>query len=373
MGKFETYIELYDYITTLPAGVRWAGLTFGSLITALSLLGNTLLIFVITMDIRLRTRTNMYLVSMAISEIITMLGKDIFVLVTYTKGYWPFNGQVLFVTFIMDRLKYTLAIEHISIITVYRYIMIVHNKYYRHISDKKCVICIMILVYIAPIGIYVANKRNELKQDLDLVLVFNMKYMQVTSLEDFVNFGHTINNDTVSSNVTENTFLQLAEQQIPSSRISNNKIYIVFLLAGVGLVLLVMYLHIYMFTRHHAHKLSAWTNQDNHERKKSDRLSKKQSHEVRLIRTMGLVFIGYTFTYTLLPIVKMFDKSGDMPHGVLLPFNILTWSSLCINWITYVLTNSQIKLGFKKLLTGKSIRVKAMDHSHTNADESQMG
>ena len=96
-------------------------------------------------------------------------------------------------------------------ITVYRYIMIVHNKYYRHISDKKCVICIMIFIYIAPIGIYVANKRNELKQDLDIVLVFNMKYMQMTSLEDFVNFGHKINNDTVSSNVTENTFLQLAE------------------------------------------------------------------------------------------------------------------------------------------------------------------
>ena len=195
----------------------------------------------------------------------------------------------------------------------------------------------------------------------------------MTSLDDFVNFGHTINNDTVSLNVTENTFLQLAEQQTPLNRISNNMIYIVFLLAGVGLVLLVMYLHIYMFMRHHAQKLSTWTNQDNQEKKKSDRLSKKQSHEVRLIRTMGLVFIGYTFTYTLLPIVKMFDKSGDMPHGVLLPFNILTWSSSCINWITYVLTNSQIKLGFKKLLTGKSISVKAMDHSHTNTDESQMG
>ena len=372
MKEMTTYAELFNYITIVPAGVRWAGLTFGTMITAFSLLGNTLLILVITMDIRLRTRTNMYLVSMALAEIITMLGKDLFILATYAVGYWPFNGKVLLVTFIMDRMRIMLAIEHIVIITLYRYVLIVHNKYYRFISNTKFMAFLITFIYIVPLGVFIVNKRNELNQGLDSVLIFNMKYMRMLTLEDFINYGYEFADNTTSTsghNTTGNTFLSLAENGTPLKRLSNNMIYIALVLSGVAVILLLLYLHIYIFLRRHARKLRAWTNQNQQERTKAIKMSKQQSQEVKFVRTMGLVFIGYTCVYLIFPILTMVDKAGAMSHEILLPFNLLNWGSSCINWIIYVMTNTQIKQGFKKLLTGKSVRVQPADQSQSNTDD----
>ena len=120
---------------SLPAVVLHS--VFLALSTIFALMGNSLVCLAFYRNIRLRTITNVYVLSLAVSDIIAAT----FVLPfsTIASGYrtWPFNFTFCQVNGLAAYLCGTMSINILSLTAVNRYICIVKPRFYPALFTKK--------------------------------------------------------------------------------------------------------------------------------------------------------------------------------------------------------------------------------------------
>ena len=335
---FSSYAEVKAYLTILPRGVSLCGLIVGVVLVLLIFFGNIFIVWTVYRDKRLRTRANVFLVSMAVAEILMMLARDVPILMAYTKGRWELGPSWLLANFILDKERNVVAVMHVLIITVYRYVMIVFNKYYHYISRVAVVAVLLVLVYVLPLVVMIVTSRDLFftDVDLDLYLFLNTKTMRMWTLHELPRFQ-------ISQNVTGNA-------TDPESNSGAQKSTTVILFFGIAaLVLVALYLHIYLFLRKHTKKQNTWAAQ----RPQAPGVRSK-NHDVKFIKTMAIVFLAYVFSYFWIPIIAIVDKYGTIPHAVYLPFVLLNWSNSCMNWVIYALSNVYFRQSLVRIFKGKS-------------------
>ncbi|KAK2142350.1 hypothetical protein LSH36_966g00037 [Paralvinella palmiformis] len=144
-------VLLTAILTSVPKDVATCGLIFGCICIVSALFGNSLIIATVTRERNLRQRQNVFLVTWAVSEIIMVFIRDIFLIIVYAIGEWRFGRMMALINLFLFMSRNSFAISHVVVITVYRYALIVHPNVYRVISKTHNLVIAILYIFVMPV------------------------------------------------------------------------------------------------------------------------------------------------------------------------------------------------------------------------------
>ena len=350
-------LAIFSHLITIPVDVSICGLVFGIPLTVSALFGNILIVLTVFKEKRLQQRQNVFVASMALSELAMVVTRDIFFLVAYGTQRWSLGGRFAVMLHMTRTFRNVSAVGHIVAITVYRYALIVHNKAYHTIAKIPCIVAVLLFLYIFPIISGLASVSEIFKgTDVETFMTINTKSMSSTK------FTTLLSRQAVSNSSTNGS----------GGEVSNGPnvlmLVILYLVANI-LILAGCYIHIYIFVRRSKKRLQSWgKNKENPGAQNGDK--HKDNTEIKFIKTMAIVFVAFVCSYVWLPIVAAVDSPGRLSHWIYFPFVIMNWAASSINWVVYGLTHPTFREGFKKILgCGRTSRNNAVNCSSVAATQ----
>ncbi|RDD42742.1 Rhodopsin, GQ-coupled [Trichoplax sp. H2] len=116
------------------------------IIALLSIICNLIILIVIARDRKLRTKSNLFIVNLAIVDVITGCAKDVFLIITLRYQHWIFDQTVCEISGFINIICYDVTMITLTFIAVFRYITVFHGKHIR--IRKKHVIGAINIVWI---------------------------------------------------------------------------------------------------------------------------------------------------------------------------------------------------------------------------------
>ena len=309
--------------------------------------GNILIVLTVFKEKRVQQRQNVFVVSMALSELAMVVTRYIFILSAYGTPRWSFGGRLAVILLMTRTFRNVSAVGHIVAITVYRYALVVHNKAYHTIAKIPGIVAVLLFLYIFPIISRLALVSEIFKgTDPDTFMTINTKSMAPTK------FTTLLSRQAVSNSSTNGS----------GGKVSKHTWYLLYLVANI-VILAGCYIHIYIFVRRSKKRLQSWgQNKENTGAQNADK--HKDNKEIKFIKTMAIVFVAFVCSYFWLPMVTAVDSLGRLSHWIYFPFVIMNWAASSINWVVYGLTHPAFREGFKKILgCGRTSRNNAVNCS----------
>ena len=133
--------------------------------TALSIVGNTFVLLALYRNPRLRKSSYMYIVSLAVSDvIISSVGLSL-VCISVAVGRWCFGETVCWLqAFLVTMLRFT-SLQNMSLIAVDRFLKVVHpNQHRKFISVGTILTAIFVVWFVTgtiPLSIYLSGSNAE--------------------------------------------------------------------------------------------------------------------------------------------------------------------------------------------------------------------
>ena len=247
---------------------------------------------------------DIFVFSLAVNDAVFLLISGCLNVYTYLIGSWKFGPTTCKVLFVTDQLCHTLALEHIGAIGLLRYLAVVHNK---RIKPKWYSTLVALgIMFLVPLILILNFMPNE--------LVFFSKTMNCISLE------------TASG-----------------QRSSPSVMPVISILAVIGFGLALCYLHIYIHVRR-----SRASVEDAENTTMREIFSKR---EIKLIRTIVYVFLSFSITFPIVPLLLAMDTGSNWPFGIFYIGVVADTLTGCLNWIIYGITNDWIRQKYRLIVT----------------------
>ncbi|KAK2143083.1 hypothetical protein LSH36_879g00002 [Paralvinella palmiformis] len=330
-------VRITPELTTVSKDVATCGLIFGSICIISALFGNSLIIAAVTRDRNLRQRQNVFLVSWAICELIMVFMRDVFLIIVYAIGEWPFGRTMTVINLCIFMARDSFAINHVVAITVYRYAMIVHPLIYRILIRTRNLIIIVINLFLMPVVLMLII-------DFD---IYNKQYKFITKGM----YAMKEDNGTL----------------VDVPMVTMTAVFVSLTLYST--LMAVCYGHLYIFIRKSSKRVERWTRETNqfgqHENGTNKISMKRNIRELKFIKTMIIIFVMFIFSYFSLPIMLMANKTFSFSHWAYLPLVMINWFSSSVSWIMYGFTHDGFRKAFLTMLRCSKNRIEVSEQSIT--------
>ena len=248
---------------------------------------------------------DIFVFSLAVNDAVFLLISGCLNAYTYLVGSWKFGPTTCKVLFVTDQLCHTLALEHIGAIGLLRYLAVVYN---RRITPKwYSTVVIIGIMFLVP-----------------LILIFN--FMPKNGLVFFSKTMNCISLETASG-----------------QRRSPSVIPVISVLAVIGFGLAMCYLHIYIHVRRSRASI--------HDVENTTMREIFTKREIKLIRTIVYVFLSFSITFPIEPLILTMDKDTKWPFGIFYIGVAADTLTGCLNWIIYGVTNDWVRQKYLQIIT----------------------
>ena len=308
------YTHFQDYI--IPQDISTAATVVGSILVSVGIIGNFLIIASLAINKKLRKKTNVFIGSLAIADLIFLIGLCSLYIHVYCKRRWNFNGSVCFYAYVMTTACVTSTLFHVVVITFYRFMFIVYPQHNNKITKNWVISIVMILVYICSFGLVSVSQP-----DLFTVPEIKMGVHLYFHLKTF--FCPAVNK---------------AEAALP----------VAIIISFIAVILLLMYLAIYIKVRRSRKNMELHTSSP-----LSPTVSRQKARtrrDIRVVKIMLVVFVVFILTYIPWPVVYEVQRNQYVPDWLHLVVNILLWCTSCVNWVIYGLMNKDFRDTYKSVL-----------------------
>ena len=292
--------------------------SFMILLTVFSLLGNVLVCISVYRNTRLRTSTNLYIVALAISDLLSAIFVMPLAAGVLISGRWPFGGTVCQMHAFMAQLVVYISPVTMGLTAINRYVRICKSdqQYKRFFSHRKS------LILIVSAWLFVAC----------YILI-----VRLTGLQEF----HFVPGYAVCMNAHLREF---------------GKIVHYFLVVGLFLlfpliVTIFSYKNVSKHTQEHnngvVHALQSH----------SDDMATVSTHEIRICRSLFVVVFAFMLCWIpswVIVIFACFHVIGRMPRATQLLCTFLVFLSSTLNPFIYARRNPLFRREFRRLLLCKA-------------------
>ena len=288
------------------------------LLNVLSLLGNVLVCISVYRNTRLRTSTNVYIVALAISDLLSAIFVIPLAAGVLISGRWPFGGVVCQMHAFMAQFFVYISPVTMGLTAINRYVRICKSdqQYKRFFSPKKSVILIV------SGWMFVAC----------YILI-----VRLTGLQDF----HFVPNHAVCMNVHLSEFAKIVHY---------------FLVVGLFLLfpLTVTIISYRKVSKHiRAHNMGVAQALQSH----SGNMTTVSTHEIRICRSLFVIVFAFMLCWIptwVIAILARFHVITSMPRGIQLLCTFLVNLSSTLNPFIYAGMNPLFRREFRRLLLCKA-------------------
>ena len=301
----------------MPAGVMVAGAVLGVVIIVVGVFGNVLVILAVLLSRNLYKSSNMFVVSLAVCDLVqTVLIKPLYVH-TYVVGEWQFGVGTCFYALYASNLAILESILHVSAIALHRYLVIVHPRVGRVLQGPRAVAAMLGVVYVAPLLVVVAPTLSRLggaASAAGRTVSFNKRIMFCS----FVRY--------------------------PEFRIAGVLKKVSFL-SVAAVFIFYCYVRIYLLVRRSGQSVNA----------RGTFSSARLQREITLLKTVIVIFMTFAVSYLPISILYAVDTGRNFPYAFYFCGVLLLWTSSSVNWMIYGLMNKQYLQAYHYILCGTGL------------------
>ncbi|OWF52575.1 melatonin receptor type 1A-like [Mizuhopecten yessoensis] len=282
-----------------------------SISSVTGLIGNILVIGAVIVSRRLRTTGNMFIVNLAVADIIIVTIVEPFNILGVIDGpeffvrnvWWCHTLSVVCV------MSCSSSMMNLAAISVNRYIMINKNHYYNQIFTKNKTFLLCVLVWFLAFLIELPNLTGWGGHTFDLKTLG-------CSFDRLISLSYTI-------------FLSVMALWLPL------------------LVIMFCYLNIYFYVKKSRKQMEK---QMKKQTKKEKKKTKRQRDNVNLARTFFIVFLTFLICWTPYDLTLFFDRGDRWPSWLYTVFLQIGHFNSSLNSILYGATNRNFRDGYKQFL-----------------------
>lgn len=297
----------------MPLEIRIAGGTMGTVVLALGIFGNVVVVLAVLRHPPLRRSSNLFVTSLAVCDLFHSLLVRPLYLYSYVAGDWPFGAHLCVYTLISSNLAVLESILHVTSIAFHRYVILVHPRLGRCFRRRLAVVAMLVAVYAIPLGVVVIQSSPRLKMDM-------------TVGRDVVFNGHIM----FCSFVRHSEF-----------RLSGVVKKTSFVVAAAGFIFY-CYVRIYHLVLARGRLLVTY----------GSLTTARLRRELTLLRTVVAVFLTFVANYLPITLIYGLDTSRTLPYVAYFVGVMLLWTSPGLNWIIYGLMNAQYSKAYRRLFCG---------------------
>ena len=292
--------------TDIPPDIAVAGFTVGLFIIALGGFGNILIIVSVSRNKSLSKMSNVFVVSLAMCDLIqTLLVKPLYVY-TYWVGSWQLGTHACIYALLASNFTILESILHVVVIAMYRYLIIVHPKKARYFLRMRCILVIFVCLFLLPMCIFLLPSLPRIMRG---DVYFNTRIM-------FCSF--------------------VKPQEFHLARVLKKVIF----LAIAAAFLFYFYVRIFYAVRKSRRSVTSQGQYSN----------SRIRNEFILLKTIIVVFVSFVVSYLPLSLLYGVDTKRQFPYVVYFFGVALLWMSSSINWVIYGCVNRQYCHAYKYVL-----------------------
>jgi len=209
---------------------------------------------------------------------------------------------------------------HIVAISAYRYITVVHHDLRRYVDHRYTLVATIFAMYFLTFLSFPLPR---------LMRIFYVK-----------------------EPIVEDTFYDTKSMMCVIGNIYRNNLITFMVISALGSGLLVyFYARIHFLVRLNHRRLSNnLGDAANHtEVDKRHSVNGPNSKDIRILKTMIIIFVMYLGSQTPLPIMLYLDRTHSLPHLAYFPWVIFVWVSSSTNWIIYGALNRDYLRAYRAL------------------------
>lgn len=281
------------------------------LIMSLTIFGNLLVCFAVSIYKHLQTRTNMLLLSLALSDLLMVVSMA-FNSTMILHGKWLFSRTVCTVASSLALPLCFISILHLCLLSIDRYISIKKPFKHHQLMSQRTVVVLIVLIWLVP------------------SLVVNLPYADFEFRSSV--FG----------------CLKNESHHTPSSSFILVLIFVILPFT----VLLYVYIYLFKVVRQHARRMVD-VQPVTHSQHSSRNVRLVLKQEIKSIKTFALVLGAFLFCYTPFFFLGTYASSkgtGAIPPDVMWA---VTWLAFCnsfCNPVVYSLRYKRFRESFRKIL-----------------------
>lgn len=296
------------------------------LMIIVSLFGNSLVIILIYKFERLRNITNTLLCSLAVSDLLSPIFRVTFIAISQLIGRWSFRCSWCAASSQIGIFFCAASIAHLCVITLERYIKIVHPYRHNMWLSKRAAHVTVFIIWMISVGLAVLP--FIFKSKIDLTFNQNLLYCEV--------------------NLVRNPYLSIIMAMI--------------FFAFPFLVMCIAYYHIFLVAHQQNKKMSVCS--IGNKATKNKRLMKQELKAVKtVVIVVGVFFILWS-PYFVIAIVQAYHP--EQPYWVSRFAICCAYLNTCCNWVVYCILNKQLRSCLLKML---NINLKAKNTNELEVEQ----
>jgi len=302
----------------MPVGVMVAGAVLGVVIIVVGVFGNVLVILAVLLSRNLYKSSNMFVVSLAVCDLVqTVLIKPLYVH-TYVAGEWQFGVGTCLYALYASNLTILESILHVSVIALHRYLVIVHPRAGRVLQGPRAVAAMLGVVYAAPLLVILAPALSRLGSATSGApgrqVVFNKRIMFCS----FVRHSEF----RLAGVLKKVSFLSVA-----------------------AVFLFYCYVRIYLLVRRSGQSVNA----------RGAFSAARLQREITLLKTVVVIFMTFVVSYLPVSVLYGVDTGRNFSYAFYFCGVLLLWTSSSVNWMIYGLMNKQYLQAYHYILCGTGL------------------
>ena len=297
---------------TLMHQVRVTGSFFTILVTSVGIFGNVLLLSALATSRKLRQRSNIFIGTLSLMELILCVLIYPFYINTYMKGEWVFNNKICAITSKLQQGLSTSCIFHVIAITLYRYFLIAHSNIYKYLTTTVAIIiCLLVMILFPLVSTLGVEFRYLLKEGQHHV--YSVYVMQCLHTDDAGESGSSIT-------------------------------FVVGIFVTAFVIMAFCYIRIFIIVRQSRKRIEAGTGKAT-----TEPTALNMRKEIRLMQTMAVIFVVFLCIYIPYPVVLRLFYTMYISQSIHMTVNVLFWCSSAVNWVIYGMMHPDFRRAYKNL------------------------
>lgn len=277
------------------------------IITSISFVGNGFVLVALYRNPRLRRPSNLYIISLALSDIILSSVAMPFTCVSALDGQWMFGGAICWLQASLATMLGTTSLANMALIAANRLLKVVYPNMHRKLVSKKTILISILTAWCytgaVPLSLYLTGVKNTFHPG-HLVCLF-----------DFSTASYTLV-----------ALIAIFEAFIPYQ------------------VIFVCYLKVWHFLKRHSVQVSAWNT---------------NAEDIKRNRLLALIVMTFTVCFTpflVVILLESFHEQFSLPRQVYLFATIMVGLASCVNPVIYGIMNTDFRREFVTMFRGRRER-----------------
>ena len=277
------------------------------IITSISFVGNVFVFVALYRNPRLRKPSNLYIISLAVSDIILSSVAMPLTCVSALAGQWMFGGAICWLQASLATMLGTTSLANMALIAANRLLKVVYSNMHRKLVSKKTILISILTVWCCtgavPLSLYLTGVKNMFHPG-HLVCLF-----------DFSTASYTLI-----------ALIAIFEAFIPYQ------------------VIFVCYFKVWHFLKNHSVQVSAWNT---------------NAEDIKLNRLLALIVMTFTVCFTPFLVVILLESFYEqvlLPRQVHLFATVMVGLASCVNPVIYGIMNTDFRREFVAIFRGRGDR-----------------